>query len=48
MLEVVDKVSERTRHLADSTGEIAQSSMNISEISAHIKENLDQLVKGIE
>ncbi len=48
LLEVVDKVSERTRHLADSTGEIAQSSANITEISNHIKEDLDQLVKGMK
>ncbi len=48
LLEVVDKVSERTKHLADSTGEIAQSSANISEISNHIKKNLDELVRGIE
>jgi len=48
LLAVVDKVSERTQHLADSTSEIAQSSMNISEISAHIKENLEQLVNGID
>ena len=48
LLEVVDKVSERTKHLADSTGEIAQSSANISEISNHIKQDLDELVRGIE
>lgn len=48
LLEVVDKVSERTRHLADSTGEIAQSSANIAEISNNIKQNLDELVRGVE
>ena len=47
LLEVVDKVSERTQHLADSTSEIANSSANITEISNDIKRNLEQLVNGI-
>lgn len=46
LLAVVDKVSERTGHLAEATSEIAQSSENITAISQNIKDMLDELVNG--
>lgn len=48
LLDVVDKVSGRTRNLAKSTGDIAASSADITSFSNKIKEKLESLVEGVE
>lgn len=47
LLEVVDKVRDRTQNLAASSEEIAASSTNVADISNKIKQQLDVLVKDM-
>lgn len=47
LLEVVGKVSERTQNLAAATQEIAASSVNVAEISDHIKDKMETLVNNM-
>ena len=48
LLEVVDKVCDRTQNLAASSEEIAASSTNVADISNRIKQQLDVLVKDMK
>lgn len=47
LLNVVEKVSDRTQNLAASTEEIAASSVNIAEISDHIREKMDNSLNAL-
>ncbi len=48
LLDVVDKVCGRTKKLASSTQNIAESSAAVTEISNNIKDKLEALVEDVE